>query len=157
VHIICFKRGEYIYLAERINTGSLVAHNYLEFNIWSILKEAPRALFTVLFRPHILEAKSILILLSAIENLFIFIFSVITICNFSIKKIKDPLVLCFFNFVVLLFTLIGLTTPVLGSIVRYKIPALPFLIIALLLIIDIQKLRKRFPFLGKGLNNCRSA
>jgi hypothetical protein len=148
VHIICFKRGEYIYLAERINTGSLVAHNYLKFNIWSIIKESPISFFTVLFRPRIFEAKTILILFSAIENLMILLLLILSIWNGGLKKIKDPLLLCFLNFVILLFTLVGLTTPVLGSIVRYKIPALPFLMIALLMVINNQKLRKRFPFLG---------
>ena len=43
-------------------------------------------------------------------------------------------------FVILLFTLIGLTTPILGAAVRYKIPAIPFLVIAFLFILDKQKL-----------------
>ena len=43
-------------------------------------------------------------------------------------------------FSLFLLTIIGLTTPILGAIVRYKIPALPFLILVALLFLDVQKL-----------------
>jgi hypothetical protein len=38
--------------------------------------------------------------------------------------------------------IIGLTTPIIGAIVRYKIPAIPFLMIAALMFFDSQKLPK---------------
>jgi hypothetical protein len=34
-----------------------------------------------------------------------------------------------------LFVLSGIATPVVGALVRYKVPALPFLVIALLLVV----------------------
>jgi hypothetical protein len=51
--------------------------------------------------------------------------------------------------VLLLFVLIGLTTPILGAMVRYKIPGLPFLLIVFLLMLDKEKLLNKFPGLKK--------
>ena len=45
---------------------------------------------------------------------------------------------CLFYFVII-FTLSGLTTPVLGALVRYKTPALPFFLIFLLYLINFDK------------------
>jgi len=49
-------------------------------------------------------------------------------------------------FVLILFTIIGLTTPVSGALVRYKIPALPFLGIAMLTFFNIDYLSEKVPF-----------
>jgi hypothetical protein len=46
-----------------------------------------------------------------------------------------------------MFILTGLITPVMGAIVRYKVPALPFLMILLVMLIDKEKLIKKIPFL----------
>jgi hypothetical protein len=45
-------------------------------------------------------------------------------------------VLFCFTFTIVLFLIIGLTTPIIGAIVRYKIPALPFLVFGLLLCVN---------------------
>ena len=39
-----------------------------------------------------------------------------------------------------LFAIIGITTPITGALVRYKVPALPFLVIGILTFIDPKKL-----------------
>ncbi|MFI5164231.1 MAG: hypothetical protein ACHQHP_03175 [Bacteroidia bacterium] len=115
----------------------------------SILKNSPFAFVNTAFRPFIFEAKNPLMILSAIENLFIVAFILICIFFFS-KKIQNRHLICFCaSFVILLFILIGLTTPILGAVVRYKIPALPFLLIAFLFILDKEKLLRRFPWLKK--------
>jgi hypothetical protein len=51
--------------------------------------------------------------------------------------------------VLILFVLIGFTTPVIGSIVRYKTPAMPFLLMVILLLIDTKKLLNKFTSLSK--------
>ena len=56
------------------------------------------------------------------------------------------------SIVLLLFTLIGLITPIMGAIVRYKVPGLPFLLIFLLLLLDKEKLAGKFPFFRKILD-----
>ena len=132
--------------------GSYIEIPFL-FPSWSsVLKNSPAAFFTSAFRPHLLETKkNPLIILSAIENFFIAVFILICIFFFS-KKIEHTHVIYFcISTVILLFVLTGLTTPILGSVVRYKIPVLPFFLIAFLLILDKEKLLNKLPFLRRIL------
>jgi hypothetical protein len=46
------------------------------------------------------------------------------------------------SFVLILGTLIGLTTPVLGAVIRYQIPLLPFFIFVVLASIDPKEWRR---------------
>lgn len=117
----------------------------------SIVKNAPNAFFTTAFRPHFGDAKNPLMLMSAIENLLIGAF--ILVCIFFAARRVPHYHLVFFclSVAVGLFVLIGLTTPVLGSVVRYKVPAMPLLLIAFLLILDKEKLLRKFPVLRKIL------
>ena len=57
------------------------------------------------------------------------------------RKYEIIWMLCFLLFIFLLFAIIGSTTPVIGAIVRYKIPALPFLWIIMLVMFDESKFR----------------
>jgi len=45
------------------------------------------------------------------------------------------------SFVIVLYAIMGLSTPILGNLVRYRIPALPFFFIALLLLSDLERLK----------------
>ena len=115
----------------------------------SFIGMIPEALSNSLFRPFPWEKLSIMAALSLFENL-----AVLAICLLALTHFKKPAEnlnwVCFcFSFTILLFILIGWTTPVTGAIVRYKIPALPFLIIGLLFLIDEEKLLIRLPFLKK--------
>jgi hypothetical protein len=47
--------------------------------------------------------------------------------------------LFFLSFLILLAVLIGWTTPVLGAVVRYRMPLLPFLIMSCLLVLRPQR------------------
>ncbi len=108
----------------------------------SIIKNAPIAFVNTLARPHPFEIDSLFSFMAAIENILIEIF--IIFCFFFIQKPtneKRTIALFCFSFVLMLFILTGLVTPVIGAIVRYKMPALPFLVIALLLIVDGNKVR----------------
>jgi hypothetical protein len=51
--------------------------------------------------------------------------------------------------IILLFILIGLTTPILGAIVGYRIVALPSLMFLLVYFYDRDKVLIKFPFLNR--------
>ncbi|MCC6541585.1 MAG: hypothetical protein IT225_05150, partial [Flavobacteriales bacterium] len=55
------------------------------------------------------------------------------------------------GYVTLLALVIGWTTPVMGAVVRYRTPLLPFLLIAGLLLLDRTRLLARWPFLQRIL------
>ena len=46
-------------------------------------------------------------------------------------------------FILTLFTIIGLTTPVIGALVRYKMPALPFFFFVLLSFIKLKSISEK--------------
>ena len=87
-------------------------------------------------------------LLALLENILLLSLLMLALFHLKIKdQIQMNLFLFCISFSMLLLLLIGLSTPVLGALVRYKIPALPFLYVGLLLLIDPNKLKERFPFL----------
>ncbi len=151
LEIITQKQHDFINLSQFVKSGSVINVDYLEPNLWSFIKNAPIAFSNTLLRPMIFEAKSLFMALAAAENLIVLILGLICIFFFN-RKVKQKNFLMFSIFyVVMIFTLTGLITPVMGAIVRYKIPALPFLVIIIILLTDKEKLIKRFNFLSKIL------
>lgn len=133
--------------------NSIIEINKLEPTFYSFLKNSPQALINTFLRPYVWELKSPLMLLSGLETLliiFILFFSLFFVK--SLKEIKWEYLLFCLSFVFIQFLIIGETTPILGAIARYKTIALPFLAVALLFIIDKEKLLKKVPFLKKILN-----
>lgn len=129
--------------------GSNIKIPSLDGSFLSIVNNAPAAFANIFFRPFLFEAKNPLTLLAAIENLLILFIALVCIF-FCYRNIPNRHLIYFcLSIVLLLFALIGLTTPVLGAAVRYKIPALPFLLTAFLLMLDKEKLTKKFPVLKK--------
>jgi len=133
------------------NVGSRIEIPRLEDSFSSFLRHTPNALFNCLFRPHIFEAHNFTSMLAAIENLLIVIILLLTLLFF--KKNQFHTWLWFsLSFSTMLFILIGLTTPVLGALVRYKVPALPFLLFLLISFIDFNKIFIKIKNLWKKLS-----
>ena len=128
-------------------SGSRINIGRLENIFFSFLKNAPLAFWNSLARPYPWEAKSVLLILPALENLLILLLIILAVSFSSYKKCNKELFFFCLSAVIFLFLLIGYTTPVIGAIVRYKIPALPFLFVFLLLVIDSEKIRNKLPFL----------
>jgi hypothetical protein len=139
--IIYWKQHNTIQYAKFMNSGSYISIPTLEANTESILKHSPQAFLNVLIQPDWKNIHNPFSLLTAFENLLI-IFSIL-FSIFFLKDLKDhqkPLFFLGCFFVLFLFILIGLTTPILGAMVRYKVPALTFLLSCLLLVFNKEKL-----------------
>ncbi len=117
---------------------------YFDSTIPSMLRKLPQALTATFFRPFILEANNIVMLISGIENLLIllltirvlFMVRVLGIFRFFLKH--HLLTFClifsiFFGFAV------GISTSNFGSLVRYKIPCLPFYVSSLFIIRHLRQ------------------
>lgn len=114
----------------------------------SILSVSHKAIFAGLFRPMIFEARNILMFISGIENsLFLLLFLWVLIRT---KIIRFPAY--FFKHHLLTFSLIfsmffgfsvGLSTSNFGSLVRYKIPAVPLFTSSMFVILHFEKQRRR--------------
>jgi hypothetical protein len=130
--------------------GSVLSIAPLQPTFFSFFKNAPSALMHLIFRPYLWDSFSPLVLMAALEN--ILLLSVIVFCIVFIKPIKSinwSYVLFCLSFVLIQFVIIGETTPILGAIVRYKVPALPFLLIAALLMLNKEKAMQKVPFYKK--------
>ncbi|MBN2683428.1 MAG: hypothetical protein JXR58_13035 [Bacteroidales bacterium] len=142
-YILAHKQHDFIGMVDGMqNVGSKIDLPVLEPTGLSILINSPNALFNSLVRPHPLEIDSMMMALASLENLFVLIFLIICLCFSNREKLLSGLNLFYFgiSFALLLFIITGLTTPVLGAVVRYKAPAIPFLLMAFLLLLDINKL-----------------
>jgi hypothetical protein len=75
---------------------------------------------------------------ACLENICLFVLILYAFMKRKhLRSEQQNFLLFAFFFTLSLFALIGWVTPVVGAIVRYKVPALPFLVGALLSVIDI--------------------
>lgn len=127
-------------LSDLPRAGTLTNQTYLKPEVMAVLRLLPRALFDCTLRPWPWEARHAPLLPSALETLLLIGF--VGLVLFRYRRSPDAALAVFcVVFVLLLFTVTGLTTPVTGAVVRYKSLGLPFLFLLLLLHTDVQ----RFP------------
>lgn len=127
------KQRDFISLADSVKSGSIIKINRLEPTFVSFAENAPAAFFNTLLRPFIWEAKKPLEILAALENILIACILLYGLIYANYRGFNKPYLPFCLLFVVVLFVLSGIATPVVGALVRYKTPALPFLVIAVLL------------------------
>ncbi len=134
------KRNEFITLSEHTNTQSLLHSEILpETGLVELLKITPSALYAVCLEPSVFHLKSLKDLPFCIENLLLILgllFLFIRYPAYNPNKIAISAALLMFVFSQ--FMIIGWTVPVSGAIVRYKVTALPFLCIGLLIHVNLN-------------------
>jgi len=110
-----------------------------EANVPSILGKFPAATFSAIFRPLIIEANNVVMMLSGLENLIVLLFALRVLFTVGVVGVFNSffrngiLTISLFFSVFFAFS-VGLTTSNFGSLVRYKISCIPFFIAALFLI-----------------------
>lgn len=108
----------------------------------------PQAIFNVMIRPAWPANWSPFSLMASVEHLLYLLLLLSNLVYFKKPKPQEVRTALFcLSFVLLSSIIIGLTTPILGSIVRYKTPFLPFYLFLLFTFTNLRKLRKRLPFL----------
>lgn len=138
------KRSSFEQIAISGNARHLLELPNTPLTTFSFLKQIPQAFSRVLFRPYLWEADSAPVLLSALENFFL-ILSVLLLLFFVKRGTKPiPLLLFSVGFILTLFIFIGMITPVLGAMVRYRIIGIPFLIFILLGLMDTVRVKAWF-------------
>ncbi len=139
ISVIADKQNKFVYVSEYVEAGSFFSDRLMQPNIIDFMIFIPRGFISTLFRPHLLDGGSLLIIAASVENLLIWLTIVAMIVFGDKRQLNNPLFWLCISFVVFTFTFVGMVTPVFGGLVRYKIPALPFLWIAALIIIDNNK------------------
>jgi hypothetical protein len=105
-------------------SNSYIALKALNYSPIQLIKSIPEALTNAAFRPYFWDNGGILKWVSILESLALFVFLSVAMwkkieCTASDKQTITTLLW----FSILLLLLIGFTTPVIGAIVRYRIPA----------------------------------
>ena len=141
------KQKDFINLSVLTEVKSFIETPIFQPNWKSLFLNGPEALFNVLARPLIFESSGLLILAAAAENTILLAIGLFSIIYFK-KPEREQLPLLFFSifFVISLSLIIGYVTPVIGAIVRYKIPMLPFFLIIFIIIADKEKIIKKLTF-----------
>lgn len=121
-----------------------------------LAKLAPIAVSTTFFRPFLWESRKPSTMLSSIEAMLLMLFSLYILFKagfLGLFKIitRDPLIMYCFVFSCVFALFVGASTLNFGSLVRYKIPCMPFYLISLYLIHDKikEKAAKKLMLLTK--------
>ncbi|MBO7497422.1 MAG: hypothetical protein J6T98_12805 [Salinivirgaceae bacterium] len=139
--VICCKQHDFIMMVQSVQAGSTIELPVLDNGLKSIIVNVPHAFVTSLLRPTIFEHGSATMMMAGVENLLILCVLAAGIFFIKLRNLAIPDVWYCLSFIVILFVLIGLTTPVLGALVRYKVPALPFVGILLLTAANGERLQ----------------
>lgn len=109
-----------------------------EGSFTGFIKIAPYAIVATFFRPFIWEAHKISQFMAAIESLFLMVFTLVVLFKSKTRILaiilSDSLIMYCFLFAVVFGLFVGVSTLNFGTLVRYKIPCLPFYLISLFLI-----------------------
>lgn len=102
-----------------------------------IVSKIPQALFAALFRPSLLDGKSLIMIPAILENTLILFFVIRWIIRTPLSKLFSglkgrPALQAFFLFSLLFSCFVGLSTSNFGTLLRYRLPSLPFFLTALI-------------------------
>lgn len=143
---LAVKQRDFIGLAEATTPGSFVLPERLEPNAWSFLRQAPYAVYITVLGPLVHAGPGLFGIVAALEQLaLLLVIGVLLMHRLPWHRVDREMIVPVLTFVLLLALVIGWTTPVMGAIVRYRTPMLPFLLIAALLVLDHKKLLARWP------------
>jgi hypothetical protein len=119
------------------NAGSGYSVEVTEWTPLGMLQAAPAAINVSLFRPYLWEVRNPLMLISALESTFILVFTIIILLRgfgrLSSALTSYNVVFCLVFALIFSFAA-GISTFNFGTLTRYRIVALPFYVVALVLL-----------------------
>ncbi|MEZ4739926.1 MAG: hypothetical protein R2818_11375 [Flavobacteriales bacterium] len=126
----------------------------IDGTLLGLLSKFPVATNAAMFRPYIWEARSVVVAMSGLENLFLLGLTVFILWRtrfyyFLRFLIGNPLVLMCIAFTVFFAFAIGISTPNFGALVRFKIPMVPFMVSGLFIIDFLNRKRIAAEFRGR--------
>ena len=136
LEILSNKQNDFIKLAEIFNAGSSFKMVPMDPNFNSFFSSIPIGVINGFFRPFPSDINKIIHILPLIENIFLYVLIIYLFYKlFSLKiKLETVYLNALLNsvfFISLLFIITGISTPVIGALVRYKLPGTIFIIISI--------------------------
>lgn len=114
----------------------------------SIIFNSPITIFNITYRPFIWEARNPIMLIIALENLILFMFSIIIIFKRNLygtfKQISTNYTIQFcIVYSALIALIIGISNTNFGTITRYRVVYTQFLLVGFMLIYKLKRYKKR--------------
>jgi hypothetical protein len=109
--------------------GDAIVYESFDRGLWSVLANSPKAIFSALFRPFVIEASGEFQLFAAIENFLLLIFAAagtLTALRGRISREHAMLVFGALAYILLLADFLALSAPNFGTLSRYRVGFLPF-------------------------------
>lgn len=130
-------QNEYSKMTE--NSDSNFSLGTIEPTLPGLIKKLPAGFVATLYRPFIWEARSLFTLVSALESLFLLLFTLYIIVKvnpvrFFFTILSNSNVFLCLGFSIIFASLVGLSTLNFGTLARYRIPVIPFYLMGLLII-----------------------
>lgn len=122
-------------------SGSAITMHRLENTFSSIAAFIPLAFYHVLCKPFFYDSRSVLEHLASLENLIFLLFFIWCLWKPQPNPVNKNILWLCVSTLVMGFVLVGMTTTVMGAIVRYKVPFIPFLLMIPLLYLNPEKLK----------------
>jgi hypothetical protein len=128
--MILTSKTMYAQEVEEGGAGSFSAADF-DMSISGLLLRSPIAAFTTLYRPFLWETRNLVMLFSTLESFIILMATLYLLLKLRVFRFfsitfSDPVLIFCFVFAVLMATIVGLTTFNFGTLVRYRLPLLPF-------------------------------
>ncbi len=137
VELLAIQQRDFTGMVREVAPGSLIQIPPLEPTLWSLAINAPHALYVTYLAPLMGWHLGPMALAAAAENLALLIAMALLLFRTQHLRAPDlPLLLFFLSFLLTLGLIIGWTTPVLGAVVRYRMPLLSFLLMTCLLLLE---------------------
>ena len=128
-------------LLKLTDTEFSISYEHYEPTVYSFLVNAPKAIFSGLFRPMIMEGSGYQ-LLSGVQNLFLLLAVIWGIyVKFRYQVKVSVTVWCCLLYCVVMATFLAYATPNFGTLERYKSMFQPFLLLALVPVFYPSKTR----------------
>jgi hypothetical protein len=126
------KQFDFIQMAKAVNAGSMVPIIPMDGRLTTLIILIPLGIWNVLVYPDSSMLKNVQSVFAFTENvliLLVFLGALLRLKGISWKlDWRFPMLV----FSLIVFSLVGMTAPVVGAMVRYKAPVLPFLWMSLL-------------------------
>ncbi len=122
--------GDYIARVSKIAGGSYYSIGDIEYSFTGFIKAAPAAVNVTLYRPYLWEVSNVLMLVSALENTLLLLFTLYVFYKTGfIRSLviinKTPYLFACIAFIIPFAFAIGISTMNFGTLARYKLPLIP--------------------------------
>jgi len=128
------KQFDFIQMAKAVHAGSQVPVHRLTQSYGSLLSLLPLGIWNVLYYPDVHMLKNTQSLAAFVENGVFWILLLGSLIGVFYNDKPTYVTVLSLLFVFLVFGIIGITAPVVGAMVRYKSPLLPFFLFSMLLL-----------------------